>query len=309
MPDPRKERQVLVAAVPLPGDAAQDVASRDLGSRLRVVEKAARAVRRGKDERAVHDLRVASRRLDTALRLWAPLLSDRPMRRARRETGRMRRAFTGLRDLEMLRTEWRRRLRDAPGELRVVLERMIARLDRRIAAASRKTVRRVARRRVARIARTIERALATGDPEVVSAPALADRHVRAMRERALQALEHGFAEGSDEALHAARIRVKKWRYAEECEVALHRQRSSAAVVAELRTLQERLGRAHDLNVAGQACMRHARKTERHAEPAAARTLRKLAATLAREREAAVAEAQRLATTLRRPDPLAARTAD
>ena len=48
-----------------------------------------------------------------------------------------------------------------------------------------------------------ERALAHGDGPVASAPALADRHVRAMRERALAALEHGFAEGSDEALHAA----------------------------------------------------------------------------------------------------------
>ena len=301
--------ETLVAAVPLPGDAAHDVAARDLESRVAMIEKTARAVRRGKDERAVHDLRVASRRLDTALRLWEPLLADRPARRARREARRMRRAFTDPRDLEMLRTEWRQRARGASGDLRLVLESMISRLERRIAAASTRTVRSVSRRRVGRLARAIERALASGDGRVVSAPALADRHVLAMRERALAALEHGFAEGSDEALHAARIRVKKWRYAEECEVALHRQRSSATVVAELRALQERLGRAHDLDVAGQACLRRARKTERRGLPSATQTLRKLAGQLAREREEAVAEAQRLATTLRRPDPLAARAAD
>lgn len=309
MAAPRTTGPILVAAVPLPGEAARDVAARDLRSRLRVVEKAARAVRRGKDERAVHDLRVATRRLDTALRLWAPLLVKGPARRARRDARRMRRAFTRPRDLEMLRAEWRRRARAGPGDLVVVLERMVARLDRRIAAAGRRTARRVARRRVARIARAIERALGSREPMAASAPALADRHVRAMRERALRSLEHGFAEGSDEALHAARIRVKKWRYAEECEISLHEPRSSATVVAELRTLQERLGRAHDLAVAGEACMRRARKTERRGLHAATGALRKLAAALAREREGAVAEAQRLATTLRRPDPLAARAAD
>jgi CHAD domain-containing protein len=305
----RNESQLLVAAVPLPGDAALDVATRDLGSRLRVIEKTARAVRRGKDERAVHDLRVASRRLDTALRLWQPLLAERPGRRARREARSMRRAFTGLRDLEMLRAEWRRRARGPSGELRLVLERMTARLDRRIAAAQQPMAHRASRRRIDRIARAVARALASGNDSTASAPALADRHVRAMRDRALQALEHGFAEGSDEALHAARIRVKKWRYAEECELALHQQRSSPAVVAELRALQEQLGRAHDLTVAGEACMRHARRTERHDLPAATQTLRKLAATLAHDREDAVAAAQRLATTLRRPDPLGARAAD
>ena len=309
MAAPRPAGELLVAAVPLPGDAAHDVAARDLASRLRVIEKAARAVRRGKDERAVHDLRVASRRLDTALRLWKPLLADRPARRARREARRMRRAFTRHRDLEMLRTEWRRRAREAEGELRLVLERMVARLDRRIAAAGARTARRVSRRRIARISRAVERALSAGEGVVASAPALADRHVRAMRDRALAAIEHGFAEGSDEALHAARIRVKKWRYAEECEVALHAQRSSPAVVAELRALQDRLGRAHDLTVAGDACLRRARKAERHGLPSATRTLRKLAGSLARERETAVAAAQRLATTLSRPDPLAARAAD
>lgn len=309
MAAPRVAGEMLVAAVPLPGDAAHDVAVRDLDSRLRVFEKAARAVRRGKDERAVHDLRVASRRLDTALRLWEPLLAEQPARRARRAARRIRRAFTRHRDREMLRTEWRHRARGATGELRLVLERMIARLDRRIAAASDDTARRVSRRRVARIADALDRALDSREPAAASAHALADRHVRAMRDLALQALEHGFAEGSDEALHAARIRVKKWRYAEECEVAIHKQRSSLAVVSELRALQERLGRAHDLTVAGEACLRRARKTERRGLPSTTQTLRKLAAILAREREDAVADAQRLATTLSRPDPLAARVAD
>jgi len=301
---------VLVAAVPLPGDDAHDVAARDLASRLRVVEKAARGVRRGKDDRAVHDLRVASRRLDTALRLWKPILAAGPARAARRAARRIRRGFAEQRDLEMLRTEWRKRARGATSDLRLVLEAMIASLDRRLGAAAQRSARRVSRRRIARLGRTVERALDhdTGDAPT-SAPVLADRHVRAMRDAALRSLEHGFAEGSDEALHAARIRVKKWRYAEECEVAIHKERSSSAVVAELKTLQDRLGRAHDLAVAGEACIRRARKTERRSRPAATHALRRLAETLAKEREAAIAEAQRLGTTLRRPDPLAARTAD
>jgi len=313
MSDPRSRPvpAVLVAAVPLPGDHAHDVAARDLDSRLRVFEKSARRVRRGKDDRAVHDLRVASRRLETALRLWKPTLLAGPARTARREARHMRRAFTKPRDFEMLRSEWQARARNAAPELRVVLETMIARIERRLATASNRARWHASRKRVARIARAISRAVGAGgaDRAASSASRLADRHVRSMRERALQSLAHGFAERSDESLHRARIQVKKWRYAEECEIALHEERSSTAVVGVLKSLQDSLGRVHDLAVAGDACARRARKSERQGERAATEALRGLAETIGREREAAIAEAQRLATTLRRADPPAERAAD
>jgi CHAD domain-containing protein len=66
------------------------------------------------DAEAIHDLRVAARRLTAGLRLWRPALAGRPARRALRLLRRARRRFGPLREIEVHTTELARRTRDLP---------------------------------------------------------------------------------------------------------------------------------------------------------------------------------------------------
>jgi len=62
---------------------------------------AARRVRAGSDPEAIHDLRVAARRLLIALRVWEPLCRVRLHRVLTRQLRRERRRFGSARELEM----------------------------------------------------------------------------------------------------------------------------------------------------------------------------------------------------------------
>jgi CHAD domain-containing protein len=301
-------------------------------------------VRQIHDEEAVHDLRVASRRLTAALALWAPLLPARSARRARRRVRRLRRGLRAARDLEVASAGLATRLPHTDPGVRVAVEALAARLGRRLAAETLRARRLVTRDRLARIRRAVERAIARRDPAPRDLPALqalARAHVAAMRRAALEALAVAASHDMAPAWHRARLDIKRWRYATECARGLLGGTGGAAggeagaggaaaggavggggstglgggavagvgaagagdaaqkaLLDALKAAQERLGRVQDLVVLTgftRGRMHRAAAHGRHAETAA---LTRFIETLAAEQRQELAEAYRLATTLR-----------
>ncbi|HTO92159.1 MAG TPA: CHAD domain-containing protein [Candidatus Sulfotelmatobacter sp.] len=288
------------------------LAAADLGARLSVLSAAARRVRRSQDSEAVHDLRVASRRLTAAIDLWRPLLEPKGARRARRRARRLRRDLATLRDLEVSDALLAERMIGATPAVRAALEPLLRDGEQRLERERADAAHVASRRRVRRVRDALERAL--GRAPSPAAPLdpreLADDHVRATRERATLALETAWMSGEDRALHAARIRVKRWRYAIECRAALipaHERAEPPAeptpspndpqVVKRLRQLQDLLGRIQDLAVLRERLESAARRAALHARPAEAAALQSVVVKLAPTRALAAAEAQRLSTTL------------
>jgi len=306
----------------------------DLSARLATLESAARRVRRVHDEEAVHDLRVASRRLTAALALWAPLLPARPARLARRRVRRLRRGLRAARDLEVARAGLATRLPHTDPAAKVAVEALAARLERRLATETLRARRLVTRARLARIRRAVERAIEGRDPAPRDLPALqamARAHVAATRRAALEALAAAAAHDVPQMWHQARLDIKRWRYATECARGLigggagagagggsaaaagggttgagaagpggasgGEDAAQGRLLDALKAAQERLGRVQDLVVLtgfSRGRMHRAAAHGRHAETAA---LARFLETLAAEQRQELAEAYRLATTL------------
>lgn len=165
----------------------------------------ARAAHEGADG-AVHDLRVACRRIETWLRLWSRHGDARVVRRGVRG---VRRAAGRVRDDEVvaaLLTSGQLGARVIPPSLRT---RWLAEIERRRALQRLPAV-----ARVVRVARAVERwAVALG-----AAPGRAGRAERRTRRwegRARVRLAEALRDGGPGALHEARLAIKRWRYAAE----------------------------------------------------------------------------------------------
>jgi CHAD domain-containing protein len=201
---------------------------------------AARQVRAREGDEAVHDLRVATRRLADILSLWRAALERRPARRARRALDRMRRALGEVREHEVHADMLAKLLADAPPELasagRALQSKLEARLEKehaRAAVAADAAL-------VARILARVERATAGVAARLAVDPSLIERATDRARRReerarvALAALSKG----------AARIEAKKARYTLECMNAIGVQRDKEGERA-FRRAQRDLGTAHD----------------------------------------------------------------
>jgi CHAD domain-containing protein len=213
---------------------------------LAAIDAAAVRVRGGGDAAAIHDLRVACRRLSSTLATWSHAIDPMAGARARRGLRRLRRGLSRAREREVLAEQLGELL---AGEALAVREAGIAeleRLARRVAADRRRATRRARRVRIARLVMRVEVSLASfaWDSEPVHAQARA--RFAARRITALDALTRA-AEGGDEALHRARIAVKQWRYTfESLEEAPGDD--ARATVETLRRLQQCLGEIHDAAV-------------------------------------------------------------
>lgn len=257
---------------------------------------AARRVRAGSDAEAIHDLRVAARRLAAALRVWKELTPTRAGRAARRGLRRIRRRVGGARELEVHIALLEERLpADAAsgGTLAArVLERLRERLDRRRRSAAR----RVSPKRLGKVLRRLEAAGAgLGTPRPGGAGALAPALdvERRRADEAAAALRVASERPDEVSLHQARIHVKKWRYTLEClgEVA---PGTAGQSVRPLRRIQGELGDSHDRALLCKLLERHARRVDPDDEG-----IRRLIGGLELERERAVRRFQRLATTFLR----------
>jgi CHAD domain-containing protein len=203
---------------------------------------AARKVRAREGDDAVHDLRVATRRLADILSLWRAALERRPARRARRALDRMRRALGEVREHEVHADMLAKLLADAPPELasagRALQSKLEARLEKehaRAAVAADAVL-------VARILARVERATAGVAARLAADPALIDRATERAHRREERARRARRARnGARRVRHSARIEAKKARTL-ECMNAIGVRGTRGERVP---AAQRELGTAHD----------------------------------------------------------------
>jgi CHAD domain-containing protein len=225
----------------------------DLERRIERFAAAARRVRRRADGEAIHDLRVAIRRLEAALDRWRTELRPRPRRRAARALRRLRRALGPTRSREAERALLEHHLESSPDTARRAADPVLRSLSRRIRSGRRKAAERVSRKRLARM---LERLARMPDHELRATPAtLAAARGRAetLRRRAIQRIAAALEVTDDPHLHEARIATRRWRYAGEGIAAsglrgaplLIDAQHAAGEALEIGALQSHLSRAVD----------------------------------------------------------------
>ena len=228
-----------------------EVALAELGSRAQALTRHLDAFLAGGGDAAVHDLRVAARRLRAALTVFAPLLllpdtvRRRPLRRLERRAG-------ALRDLEVLGALLRRH-GDAEADLAATLDAELA-AEREPAARRARGQARKGRLRVLRqdLDCWLEAPAFTPTAGLSAAAVCPDLLLPVLSEVLLEpawAIARWPAAGAPEAapLHRLRRRIKRLRYAVEC---LHvvLEPAVAAWLEELHAIQDALGAWHDAGV-------------------------------------------------------------
>jgi CHAD domain-containing protein len=206
---------------------------------------AARRTRRGADAEAIHDLRVAIRRLLAFLALWRPLLRERERRQAGRRLRLLRRRLGRARELEvqtrLLSERTVQLAMAARGDALQLLSALEAKRDRRRTDAAR----RASKSRMTRIRAALDDAPRALSARLLREPGALDHassRLQTQERRAKGAIAAAIATGDDVALHAARVALKKWRYMLECHASANAREIS---LAPIKALQERLGDWND----------------------------------------------------------------
>ncbi|HVP15446.1 MAG TPA: CHAD domain-containing protein [Terriglobales bacterium] len=229
---------------------------------------AARRVRAARDDEAIHDLRVALRRLETALALWRPLLEPRARRQLRRRSRGLRRRLGRTREREVLVTLLHAEKATAEREVAAAAA-LRKRWLRRVERGRRKARRAASKRRVGRMLSLLDAARSDSALRAAERPdwlAFANRRADRNRDRAQAALRAARSAPEDAALHQARIALKRWRYGEEG-LSGGLRRGPASDSVRLRELQDVLGRLHDLIVFRDRLLRESsRRAARGDEP-------------------------------------------
>jgi CHAD domain-containing protein len=297
-PGARELRVSRLGSPPPPGLLTQIARIEDdFDARSKKVADAAKRLHSTADNEAIHDLRVALRRLNAAFRMWRELLRPRPAERARRRLRSMRRSLGPVRELEVDVTRLAQLSPTLPPESRVALEGLLLglhhRLDRRRRRARRNADSRTIERLQSAVARAAEalEARPAGLPE----PQLVARvHIDQSREGALLALAEGLATDDDALLHNGRVMLKKWRYALETAAALF---EPGVPLEPLRDLQHALGDVHDLAMLRDRLQRRAAKQRRAGLVTHADALNPAIETLRAEHAQSLEEARRLGRPL------------
>ncbi|HXZ84653.1 MAG TPA: CHAD domain-containing protein [Myxococcota bacterium] len=237
-------------------ERAEALRPAEVGARLvalRQLEEALRAIARAgdpDDEDAVHDARVALRRLRSTLRAYRPLFDRETAARALARAGKLAGQMGGARDSEVW-SAWIAEKRDAArGRRRAVLDALAEELEARLRLERARAVEGLGDRflelesELRASLRTYEAPVTASDEP--AAPSFALAASDALRAAAGE-LEHALSEvsGPNDALkeHAARIAAKRVRYVLEPLRAL--VEGGPELLAQLRRLQDLLGERHD----------------------------------------------------------------
>lgn len=201
----------------------------------------ARVVKRG-DPGAVHDLRVATRRLEEVLEFLRPALPAGQCKRLRRRACAIRRSLGQTRNVDVMLELIRALNRRVSLQHRHAIEPLVERLTREAV-----TLRRAGRGLKIRGLR--KRVLALGNGLSGRRSFSRVRRGRVILGARVRKLEQALPlakTGETGALHSLRIDIKQYRYSLEIleESGMHRVR---AAVAAARGLQGELGRLHDLD--------------------------------------------------------------
>ncbi|HEY8615234.1 CHAD domain-containing protein [Phenylobacterium sp.] len=201
---------------------------------------------------AVHQLRVAARRLRSAIATFGPLLSEAEAEAVKTELRWLAHACDEARNLDVLAE----RIADAARRMKAPpagLDELVAGVDAARARASAQAAQAVRSERFRTLMIDATAWIETGrwltDDEgrdvreqkaAAFAAAALDR-----RRRKLRKLARDLAGRSDEARHDARIEAKKLRYAAETFASLFNDKSVSKFIGRLKDLQEELGALND----------------------------------------------------------------
>ena len=232
-------------------------AAESIGERLENVRARIGGVLDNTDIEQVHQMRVASRRLRVALKLFSPGLPGKQAARWTKSMRRVTRSLGPARDLDV-QTQFVQSYRDAHPDPKLArgLDRLILRLQQRRDRQQRRVSRAMDRisdsgvlDEMSRFSRELV-ARAQLDP-VPPSPALLGEHAADAILGYLQALlaYEPFVEMPDRAeeLHAMRIAAKRLRYALEVFVPIYAG-SIKPFVKSVRRIQTQLGDLHDCDV-------------------------------------------------------------
>jgi triphosphatase len=234
------------------GEAFQAVARHAVGH---VARNAAR-LREAPSAEAVHELRVAARRLRSALATFAVLVRDERLAWVKAELRWLSEACNDARDWDVLAAT----AKDAAGALGAEppgLPRLLAAIEERCARAAAPAGEAVASDRFRRLLLELAAWVETGqwlqDPARTELRATPVRLFAAGRlERRLKRVRRaarGFAKASHEARHDLRIQAKTLRYAVQAFAGLYPDRAVRRFAQPLKTLQDDLGALNDAAVA------------------------------------------------------------
>lgn len=218
-----------------------------LSGRWKAFRQVLRRCRRQADEAAVHDLRVAIRRLLAVLQLAKAAAPEAKVKKLRHHLRRRLKAVSRLRDLHvqlgLLAAERRR----ASGlrEFRAELEGEAARLAERQTRSFRRLRLRRQHRRCARVQRTI--VTCTAPPRRARAAAARLQTAFLHAAARVAARRAAVAPAQPDTLHRLRVALKRQRYMAEALTRLGLVTDARLPVA-LREMQRRLGRIQDLDV-------------------------------------------------------------
>ncbi|MBI5309728.1 MAG: CHAD domain-containing protein [Actinobacteria bacterium] len=244
-----------------PDDVLTVAAARIVDSRAQDMFELRDAVLNADDVEAVHDMRVASRRLRAVLEMFERCFDRKPLRRVLRDVGSLTRALGSRRDLDVQIELLTPLAAQAAAADRVGIEALIA---------TRVELRRQAQELIPgalatiddrRFADDLARIVATPAPKRykggklkrVDPSASIRDNARLMldgRARKLSKLADGaVASGETAELHATRIAAKRLRYAIHAVEFCFEDRL-AQIHAQSRTIQNILGELHDCDVIG-----------------------------------------------------------
>jgi CHAD domain-containing protein len=235
-------------------------AEKAIQERLKAVLKNEAGTRSGEDIEALHDMRVASRRLREALRIYSELFPQKKLKQAVRDTRRITTALGLVREvdvnLEQLRS-WREKLGASYSfsmEFATVMEllsqrrlrkRMLARLNKINLEELHHDIFKMLERPQEK---ALENDRGTVDPCAQSPASFAKQHIEgglksilAIRDRiAVHPTLHNY--------HQLRIHTKKFRYTVELLSQAFKPGRGRRIVKHLKRLQDDLGELHDGDV-------------------------------------------------------------
>jgi len=222
------------------------------------------------DEEAIHQMRVAGRRLRVALPVLAQKPDGRSVKRSLRVLRDLTRAAGTSRDLDVSLEVFEERLKSAgraTPEQRLVRGRLRGARTR----SRSRMVEALLDLEIAAVRRDLRKVVARGAEDVFSALA----RLRDFRDREGELLLSGFAELADRldpmALHALRRRARRLRYAAEVNDVLRGEESGAPDL--WKQLQDRIGGLHDRHVLAGWLDAQAAAAERRGNPALAAAVR------------------------------------
>ena len=235
-----------------PWDSMREAARKVLTFHLQRMLDHEAGTRLGEDPEELHDMRVATRRMRSALRLFGPFLGGSTASAANDQLRRAARVLGDVRDLDVAIARAQDYLESLPADEQVDLGPLLRRWQRRRISARRRLIRYLDAAAYQRLLRTSGALLAE-----LAEPQAPDREQRPVSRvaprflyvswRLVRAYDEALKDAPIELLHALRIDCKRLRYGLEF-ISDILPKQAVALVPQVISLQDHLGEMRDAAV-------------------------------------------------------------